>query len=152
MTRPRVYFPGTMWPFWEFARPILEPVVDIVVEPERVFTADELGPILAGVDGAILTAFEKLPRSVIEARSACMSCSHEIAAYDNVPLVSWVLLRGRCRHCASAIPLRYPLVELVTALLVSGCALRFGLVERLLESGSYLAADLVREALARVGE
>ena len=67
MTRPRVYFPGTMWPFWEFARPILEPVVDIVVEPERVFTADELGPILAGVDGAILTAFEKLPRSVIEA-------------------------------------------------------------------------------------
>jgi len=67
VTRPRVYFAGTMWPFWEFARPILEPAVDIVVEPERVFTAEELGPILAGVDGALLTAFEKLPRSVIEA-------------------------------------------------------------------------------------
>lgn len=67
MTRPRVYFPGSLWPFWDFAKPILEPIADIVVEPERVFTTEELGPILAGVDGAILTAFEKLPRSVIEA-------------------------------------------------------------------------------------
>lgn len=68
-----------------------------------------------------------LRRSISRGRSACMSCSHEIAAYDNVPLLSWALLRGRCRHCASAIPLRYPLVELVTALLVAGSVLRFGL-------------------------
>jgi D-3-phosphoglycerate dehydrogenase len=67
MTRPRIFFPGSMWPFWHFAQPILEPVVDVVVEPERVYTAEELGPIFAGVDGAILTAFEKVPRSVIEA-------------------------------------------------------------------------------------
>lgn len=68
-----------------------------------------------------------LRRSVGAGRSACMSCSHEIAAYDNVPLVSWALLRGRCRHCGAAIPLRYPVVELVTALLVAGSVLRFGL-------------------------
>ncbi len=67
MAKPRVYFAGTMWPFWEFARPILEDRVEIVVEPERVYTAAELGPILAGCDGALLTAFEKVPRSVIEA-------------------------------------------------------------------------------------
>lgn len=68
-----------------------------------------------------------LHRSIGRGRSACMSCSHEIAAYDNVPLVSWVILRGRCRHCSAAIPVRYPLVELVTALLVAGSVLRFGL-------------------------
>ena len=67
-----------------------------------------------------------LRRSVSGGRSACMSCSHEIAAYDNIPLVSWALLRGRCRHCDAAIPLRYPLVELVTALLVAASVLRFG--------------------------
>ena len=67
MAKPRVYFAGTMWPFWEFARPILEDRVEIVVEPERVYSAAELGPILAGCDGALLTAFEKVPRSAIEA-------------------------------------------------------------------------------------
>ena len=67
MSRFRVYFPGTLWRFYDFARPILDPACDIVVEPERVYSAAELGPVLAGVDGAILTAFEKVPRSVIEA-------------------------------------------------------------------------------------
>jgi leader peptidase (prepilin peptidase) / N-methyltransferase len=59
-------------------------------------------------------------------RSRCMSCSHELAARDNVPLVSYALLRGRCRHCRAAIPWRYPAVEAVTALLVIACGLRFG--------------------------
>ncbi|MSO94303.1 MAG: prepilin peptidase [Thermoleophilia bacterium] len=67
-----------------------------------------------------------LRRSISTGRSACMSCSHEIAAYDNIPLVSWVLLRSRCRHCAASIPWRYPLVELVTAVLVVASFLRFG--------------------------
>lgn len=67
MSRPRIYFPGTLWPFWEFARPILEPSCEIVVEPERVYGPDEIGGVLAGVDGALLTAFEKLPREALEA-------------------------------------------------------------------------------------
>jgi len=67
MARPKIYFPGTLWQFYEFARPILEPCCDIVVEPERVYSADELIPVFADVEGAILTAFEKVPRSVIEA-------------------------------------------------------------------------------------
>lgn len=68
-----------------------------------------------------------LRRSVSDGRSACMSCSHEIAAYDNIPLLSWILLRGRCRHCQASIPVRYPVVELTTALLVAASVLRFGL-------------------------
>jgi leader peptidase (prepilin peptidase) / N-methyltransferase len=68
-----------------------------------------------------------LRRSVSEGRSACMSCSQEIAAYDNIPLVSWMLLGGRCRQCDASIPVRYPVVELATALLVAASVLRFGL-------------------------
>ena len=60
-------------------------------------------------------------------RSRCMSCSANIAARDNVPVVSYLLLRGRCRACHSAIPRRYPAVEATTALLVAGCGLVFGL-------------------------
>jgi leader peptidase (prepilin peptidase) / N-methyltransferase len=47
--------------------------------------------------------------------------------YDNVPLVSWLVLRGRCRSCSARIAARYPAVELVTALLVAGCIWKFGL-------------------------
>ena len=56
-----------------------------------------------------------------------MSCGHEIRWYDNVPLLSYLLLRGQCRDCGVRIPLVYPGVELVTALLVAGCVFAFGL-------------------------
>jgi leader peptidase (prepilin peptidase)/N-methyltransferase len=59
-------------------------------------------------------------------RSRCMSCSHELSALDNIPLVSYAFLRGRCRYCDASIPWRYPAVEAITALLVAACALRFG--------------------------
>jgi leader peptidase (prepilin peptidase)/N-methyltransferase len=55
-----------------------------------------------------------------------MTCNAEIAWYDNVPILSWALLRGRCRSCGASIPWKYPLVELVTALLIGGCVLAFG--------------------------
>jgi leader peptidase (prepilin peptidase)/N-methyltransferase len=55
-----------------------------------------------------------------------MSCGTEIAARDNIPVVSWALLRGRCRHCSAPIPLRYPAVELTTAVLMAACAVAFG--------------------------
>ena len=56
-----------------------------------------------------------------------MSCGREISWYDNVPLLSYILLRGRCRHCQMRIPLVYPAVELVTGVLIAGCVLAFGL-------------------------
>jgi leader peptidase (prepilin peptidase)/N-methyltransferase len=59
-----------------------------------------------------------------------MQCGTEITARDNVPLLSYALLRGRCRHCGVRIPLVYPAVELVTALLVAACVWRFGLSGR----------------------
>jgi leader peptidase (prepilin peptidase)/N-methyltransferase len=55
-----------------------------------------------------------------------MSCAEPIAWYDNVPLVSYLVLRGRCRHCDARISPVYPAVELVAALLVAGCVLAFG--------------------------
>ena len=75
----------------------------------------------------VLAARLPLKRSVVHPASACMSCGTEIRWYDNVPLLSYVLLRGRCRNCGARIGLRYPAVELTTALLVSGCVLAFGL-------------------------
>ena len=56
-----------------------------------------------------------------------MECSTPLAWYDNLPLLSFVLLRGRCRHCGVRIPWRYPAVEAATALLMGGCVLKFGL-------------------------
>ena len=75
----------------------------------------------------VVAARVPLRRSVVKPGSACMSCGTEIAWRDNVPLVSWLLLRGRCRHCGVRIPWRYPAVELATALLVAACLLVFGL-------------------------
>jgi leader peptidase (prepilin peptidase)/N-methyltransferase len=76
----------------------------------------------AAVLGAILGSFlnvviHRLPRgeSLASPGSRCPSCGTPIAPYDNVPVVSWLLLRGRCRHCGAAISPRYPAVELLTA-------------------------------------
>jgi leader peptidase (prepilin peptidase) / N-methyltransferase len=66
-------------------------------------------------------------RSIVRPASACMHCSKPIAWYDNVPLVSYLVLRGRCRSCGHRIGLLYPAVELSAALLVAGCVFSFGL-------------------------
>src|SRR5207244_6790141 len=62
-----------------------------------------------------------LGRSVSTPRSACPHCGAEIRPRDNVPLLSYALLRGRCRDCKAPIGWRYPVVELATAVLVAGC-------------------------------
>jgi len=74
----------------------------------------------------VVAARLPLHRSIVSPGSACMSCATPLAWYDNIPLVSYVVLRGRCRHCGATIPWRYPAVEASTALLVAGCALKFG--------------------------
>src|SRR5439155_27366609 len=75
----------------------------------------------------VVAARVPLRRSIVRPPSACMSCGQEITWYDNIPLLSYVLLRSRCRHCQAGIPLVYPAVELVTGLLIAGCVLAFGL-------------------------
>ena len=57
-------------------------------------------------------------KSVVRPPSHCPSCRTDIAWYDNIPVLSWLLLRGRCRVCASPISRVYPLVELLTGLLI----------------------------------
>jgi leader peptidase (prepilin peptidase)/N-methyltransferase len=109
------------------------------------FAALALAPGLAlGSFLNVVAARVPLKRSLLSPGSACMSCDREIAWYDNVPLLSYALLRGRCRSCSARIPLRYPAVELVTALLVAGCVWRFGL------SGSAAVAAFVCLALVAV--
>jgi prepilin signal peptidase PulO-like enzyme (type II secretory pathway) len=66
-------------------------------------------------------------RSIVRPPSSCGSCGTEILWRDNIPLLSYALLRGRCRHCDAKISALYPLVELVTALLVVACFAVFGL-------------------------
>jgi leader peptidase (prepilin peptidase) / N-methyltransferase len=74
----------------------------------------------------VVAARVPLRRSIVRPASACMSCGTAIRPLDNLPIVSYALLRGRCRACGVRIPLRYPAVELATALLVVGCVARFG--------------------------
>jgi leader peptidase (prepilin peptidase)/N-methyltransferase len=70
----------------------------------------------------------RLPRneSVMSPRSRCTTCNTPIAVRDNIPLFSYLLLKGRCRQCAAAIPVRYPVVEAVTALLILSGFVKFG--------------------------
>lgn len=70
----------------------------------------------------------RVPRqlSIVRPPSACPRCQRPIAARDNVPIVSWLLLRGRCRHCREPISPRYPLIEFATASLFAATAARVG--------------------------
>ena len=71
----------------------------------------------------------RLPQglSVVRPRSACPECKQAIAFYDNLPVLSWLLLRGRCRHCGSRISPRYLVVELLSGALFFACYAQFGL-------------------------
>jgi leader peptidase (prepilin peptidase)/N-methyltransferase len=70
----------------------------------------------------------RLPRgeSIVTPRSRCTTCGTEVRALDNIPLLSWLVLRGRCRHCSAQISARYPAVELVTGVVFAVVALARG--------------------------
>src|SRR5687767_4033788 len=89
--------------------------------------------VLLGMCGAAFGSFVnvlayRLPRreSIVKPRSRCPGCGTTIRSRDNIPIVSWLLLRGRCRDCAVKIPLRYPLVEAVTAAVFVLLGVKFG--------------------------
>jgi leader peptidase (prepilin peptidase)/N-methyltransferase len=58
--------------------------------------------------------------------SRCPACGHQIRWYENIPVLSWLALRGKCSACGTGISVRYPLIELLTAALFAGCGLQFG--------------------------
>lgn len=93
------------------------------------------GVLIAGcaVLGLLVGSFAnvviyRLPagESIVSPGSACPVCGHDIRWYDNVPVLSWLLLRGRCRDCGEPVSVRYPLVELATGLLFGLVAWRLG--------------------------
>lgn len=86
--------------------------------------------VLGAMVGSFLNVvIARLPagESVVRPRSRCPQCKRAIAWYDNIPIVSYLLLRGRCRGCATRISVRYPLVELLMACLAAALFVRFGI-------------------------
>lgn len=88
--------------------------------------------VLTGVLGLIFGSFGtvaawRIPRreSIVTGRSHCPGCGATITWVENIPVLSWLVLRGRCRHCGNPISIRYPLIELATGVLFSLCAAKF---------------------------
>jgi len=89
-------------------------------------------PLVLGIFGAMIGSFlnvviYRVPRkiSIVTPPSSCPACSARLMPWDNVPILSWLCLRGRCRACRSPISWRYPLVEGATALLFAACGAMF---------------------------
>ena len=82
-------------------------------------------------------------KSIVHPRSMCSNCGTLIAAYDNIPILSYLWLKGRCRHCQIKISLRYPMVELLGGLFALGTFLKFGLTLEALIYYLFFAALLI---------
>ena len=94
----------------------------------RFVLCEAVGFFLGLLFGSFLNVcISRLPRgeSIVHPRSHCPQCGATIRWYDNIPLLSWLLLRGRCRDCKQAISSRYPLVELATGLWFANIVFRF---------------------------
>jgi leader peptidase (prepilin peptidase)/N-methyltransferase len=117
-------------------------------EVEFALAAFVFAPALA-VGSFLNVVAARLPerRSLLHPRSACNACGTEIAWYDNVPLVSYAVLGGRCRSCGERISWRYPAVELATAVLVAGCFLHWGWSGRAVVNAYFCAALVVLSAI-----
>ena len=69
---------------------------------------------------------EQEPFSLVRPRSRCPACGHQISALENIPIISWLFLRGKCSSCHETISVRYPFVEAITGLISAGVAVHFG--------------------------
>src|SRR4051812_8482783 len=88
--------------------------------------------VVCGTMGLMVGSFlnvviYRVPRheSVVTPRSRCPGCGTQLSEIDNIPVVSWLVLRGKCRTCGTGISVRYPLVELATGALFAAMAVRF---------------------------
>lgn len=70
--------------------------------------------------------YDPPPPGIVVERSHCPQCKHQLSWYENIPVFSWLALRGKCRNCKAPISAQYPLVELLTGLLFAAAAWRFG--------------------------
>ncbi|UNK43082.1 A24 family peptidase [Luteimonas sp. S4-F44] len=70
--------------------------------------------------------YDPPPPGIVVERSHCPHCGHQLSWYENIPVVSWLALRGRCRSCKAPISVQYPAIELLTMLLFAACVWRFG--------------------------
>ena len=95
---------------------------------ERQWAAEcrQYGQDAGLLSAAALTEADNEPLSLSKPRSRCPSCGHAIRWYENIPVLSYLALRGRCAGCGTRISPRYPLVELATGALFYACALRWG--------------------------
>lgn len=91
----------------------------------------------------------RLPRgeSTIRPASRCPACGTTIRSFDNIPLLSYLLLRGRCRSCQTRIPVRYPALEAATGVLFAACVTRFGVSWRAAFSALFVALLLALMAI-----
>ena len=111
----------------------MDPFLSVAL-PDLSFIPPALGYVIAGVFGAIIGSFlnvviHRVPReeSIVFPNSRCPSCGAAIAFYDNIPVVSYAILGGKCRGCRAGISPRYPAVELLTAILFAAVAYHDGL-------------------------
>jgi leader peptidase (prepilin peptidase)/N-methyltransferase len=88
--------------------------------------------VVAGVYGLVVGSFLnvviwRVPRheSIVKPRSHCPACNTQLATRDNIPVVSWLILRGHCRTCGEAISIRYPLIEILTGVLFAAVGARY---------------------------
>jgi leader peptidase (prepilin peptidase) / N-methyltransferase len=105
-----------------------------VVTARRVWQSQSVIPLIAFLFGLVIGSFLnvcilRIPaeKSIVLPASSCTKCGKAIAAYDNIPVLSWLILRGKCRNCKTKISPMYPAVELLTGLLFVACYFAFGL-------------------------
>jgi len=110
-----------------------------------------MGAALVGAFGLLIGSFLNvviyrvpLGKSIVSPPSACGNCGHEVRGYDNIPVLSWLILRGKCRDCAAPISVRYPLVELAGAAAFGLVAWRFLPAVFEADGGAALAAGIVQ--------
>jgi leader peptidase (prepilin peptidase) / N-methyltransferase len=110
--------------------------------------------VVAGLAGAVVGSFlnvvvHRVPlgESIVSPGSRCPDCGAPVKAYDNLPVVSWLLLRGRCRGCGARISNRYPLVELLTAAVFAAVVAVRGFDDDLLLELPFVAALIALAAI-----
>lgn len=98
--------------------------LNVVIHRLPIMLEREWREHCAELNGTTVAAGE--PYNLVVPRSRCPHCGHLIRAFDNIPIVSYLMLRGRCRHCAARISPRYPIVELISGGLCGWLAWHFG--------------------------